>query len=157
MMIMVTGKWLMSRSPDLMHWCSQKAILPQSSMSQNFNDVQRVEVGHKQVGFSVGWNTPQNKKKSHAKWYHKSYIDYLKNRERFCKVTWKKLLFILTKWERQTAPFDIISSTSAAVSIHKHTKLCKKRTRYHTNCIFGNADQAALRNMAQKTKKARQK
>lgn len=32
----------------------QKAILPKSSMSLNLNNIQRVEVGHKQVGFSIG-------------------------------------------------------------------------------------------------------
>lgn len=32
----------------------QEVNLPQSSVSQNFNHIQRVEVSHKQVGFPVG-------------------------------------------------------------------------------------------------------
>lgn len=35
-------------------------------------------------------------------------------------------MYTLTKGERQAAPFDIFTSASAAVGVHKHTKLCKK-------------------------------
>lgn len=35
----------------------KKINVPQSSVSQNFNNIQRVEVRHKQVRFSVGWST----------------------------------------------------------------------------------------------------
>lgn len=41
----------------------------------------------------------------------------------------------LTKWERQTAPFDIISSAPAAVCIHKHTKLCKTEDKWEKKNI----------------------
>lgn len=57
--------------------------LPQRWMSQYFNNIQGVEVGHKQVRLPIGWNS-----RNPASWINSNY------------QKGKKLFFWLTKWKR---------------------------------------------------------